>query len=165
MRKLFEIKEDNANLMELDADRYVNGETGEIISKEGFDALQMEYADKVEGVALGVKREDAMAKAIAEEIKALKSRMEYHEKRRDGYKQFLANELMGNKFETSKVRVGWRKSEVLEVDEGKNVLYFPEQYLKYKAPELNKALLKADIKGGAVFDGCRIVTKNNIQIK
>lgn len=165
MRKLFEIKEDIANLMELDADRYVNGETGEIINQQQFDALQMEYDDKIEGVALGVKREDAIAKAIDEEIKALKSRKEYHEKRRDGYKQFLANELIGNKFETSKVRIGWRKSEVLEVDENKDITDFPEQYLKYKAPELNKALLKADIKDGAVFDGCRIVTKNNIQIK
>ena len=47
MRKLYEIEQDIANLIEIDADRFVDGTTGEIISKEDFDALQMEWSAKV----------------------------------------------------------------------------------------------------------------------
>ena len=64
MRKLYEIEQDIANLIEVDADRFVDGETGEIISKEDFDALQMEWSAKVEGIALGYKNESAEAEAI-----------------------------------------------------------------------------------------------------
>ena len=55
MRKLYEIEADLANLIELDADRYVDGMTGEIVSREAFDALQMEWSKKIEGVCLGYK--------------------------------------------------------------------------------------------------------------
>ena len=35
MRKLYEIENDLANIIEIGADRYVDGETGEIIEKDG----------------------------------------------------------------------------------------------------------------------------------
>ena len=64
MRKLYEIQDDLARIIEIGADRYVDGESGEIISKEDFENLQMEWQDKIEGVALGYKNEDAEAKSI-----------------------------------------------------------------------------------------------------
>ena len=163
MRKLYEIKEDIANLIEINADRFVNGETGEIINKADFDALQMEYSEKMEGVALGYKREVAMAEAIDAEIKALKARKDYHDKKAEGYKGFMAAELAGNKFETPKVRISWRKSEAVEVT---NIDRLPEKYLRIVTNiDPDKKQLKADLKAGAVVDGCQLVTKNNIQIK
>ena len=95
MRKLYEIEQDIANLIEVGADRFVDGETGEIISKEDFDALQMEWSAKVEGIALGYKNEDAEAKAIKEEIDKLTERMNRHKKKAEGYKNFLAMVLDG----------------------------------------------------------------------
>ena len=41
MRKLYEIQDDLARIIEIGADRYVDGESGEIISKEDFENLQM----------------------------------------------------------------------------------------------------------------------------
>ena len=163
MRKLYEIKEDLANLIELDADRFVSGETGEIISREAFDALQMEYDEKIEGVALGYKREEAMVKAIDEEIKELKQRMEYHKKRRDGYKNFIAVNMDGRKLETAKVKISWRESEVVDVTCAVRTL--PEVYLKFSDPTPDKVLMKKDIKNGVVIPGVTLVKKNNIQIK
>lgn len=162
MRKLYEIKEEIANMIELDADRFVNGETGEIISREAFDSLNLEYEEKIEGVALGVKREDALVKAIDEEIKALKQRKEYHEKRRDGYKQFLTNELMGNKFETGKVRISWRSSNPVEITDISKISAY---YLRYSKPEVNKTLLGNDLKAGIKIDGAALVEKKNIQVR
>jgi len=162
MRKLYEINDDIAKLIELDADRFVDGETGEIVSREAFDALQVERDEKIEGVALGYKNEDAKAKAIEAEIKNLKERMERHKKRAEGYKQFLAMVLEGQKFETGKVAVSYRKSEAVEA----NVDEIPAEYRKVKTiVEADKVQLKADIKAGKKIPGAEIVTKQNIQIK
>jgi len=163
MRKLYEIEDDLANLIELDADRFVSGETGEIISREAFDALQVEWKDKVEAVALGYKNEKAEAEAIKAEIANLKERMERHERRADGYKQFLTNVLNGQKFETAKASCNWRKSEVVEI--GCDVRTLPELYLKYADPKPDKTLLKKDIKAGKVIPGVAVVVKNNMSIK
>ena len=110
MRKLYEIDDDIAKLIEIDADRYVDGETGEIVSKEAFEALQVEREKKIEGVALGYKNEDAEAKAIKAEIDKLTERMKIHQKRAEGYKQFLAWVLEGAKFETAKCKLSYRKT-------------------------------------------------------
>ena len=40
MRKLYEIEADIEKIIEIGADRYVDGETGEIISKEDFNRVQ-----------------------------------------------------------------------------------------------------------------------------
>lgn len=80
MRKLYEIEDDLANLIELDADRFVNGETGEIIDRKAFDALQVEWSAKIEAVICGYKNENAEAKAIKEEIDNLTARMKQHKK-------------------------------------------------------------------------------------
>lgn len=93
MRKLYEIEADLANLIELDADRFCDGETGEIVSREAFDALQMEWSKKIEGVCLGYKNEKAEADAIKAEIDKLTERKKRHEKRAEGYKNFPAKRI------------------------------------------------------------------------
>lgn len=165
MRKLYEINDDIAKLIELDADRFVDGETGEIVSREAFDALQVERDEKIEGVALGYKNEDAKAKAIEAEIKNLKERMERHKKRAEGYKQFLAVVLEGAKFETAKCSIKFSKSQAVELDDGLDINSLPEEYLRYKEPEVNKAQLKTDLKAGKQIEGVTLVTRENIQIK
>lgn len=165
MRKMYEIQADLDDLMEISGDRYVNGETGEILSREDFDALQMEWQDKVEGVALGFKNENAKAEAIETEIKKLKERMDQHKKRAEGYKAFLASVLEGKKFETGKVLVFYRKSEAIEIDPNIDVRDLPEQYLRYKDPEVNKTAIKQDIKAGKEVPGAALVVKSNIKIK
>ena len=165
MRKLYEIEDDIAKLIEIDADRYVDGETGEIVSREAWEALQVERDKKIEGIALGYKNEDAEAKAIKAEIENLTERMKRHQKRAEGYKQFLASVLAGAKFETAKCTIRFSKSEAVEIDPHLDVRCLPEEYLRYKEPEPNKTLLKADIKAGKTIYGVQVVTKNNIQIK
>ena len=38
-------------------------------------------------------------------------------------------------------------------------------YLRYREPEVNKTLLKADLKAGVKLEGAVLTEKNNIQIK
>lgn len=162
MRKLYEIESDLANIIEIGADRYVDGESGEIISKEDFDALQMEWQDKVEGIALGYKNEDAEAKAIKEEIDKLTERMNRHKKKAEGYKNFLAMVLEGKKFETAKALVKPTKSKVCEWDGSFEGL---EKYAIPQEPKFDKASARKDLLAGVEVPHCTLVEKTSVIIK
>lgn len=162
MRKLYEIESDLANIIEIGADRYVDGESGEIISKEDFDALQMEWQDKIEGVALGYKNEDAEAKTIKEEIDKLTERMKRHQKKAEGYKNFLAMVLEGKKFETAKALVKPTKSKVCEWDGSFEGL---EKYAIPQEPKFDKASARKDLLAGMEVPHCTLVEKTSVSIK
>ena len=162
MRKLYEIEQDIANLIEVGADRFVDGETGEIISKEDFDALQMEWSAKVEGIALGYKNEDAEAKAIKEEIDKLTERMKRHQKKAEGYKNFLAMVLDGKKFETAKALVKPTKSKVCEWDGNTEGM---EKYAIPQEPKFDKAQARKDLLAGVEVPHCTLVEKSSVSIK
>lgn len=162
MRKLYEIESDLANIIEIGADRYVDGESGEIISKEDFDALQMEWHDKIEGIALGYKNEDAEAKAIKEEIDKLTERMKRHQKKAEGYKNFLAMVLEGKKFETAKALVKPTKSKVCEWDGSFEGL---EKYAIPQEPKFDKASARKDLLAGVNVPHCTLVEKTSVSIK
>lgn len=162
MRKLYEIREDLERLIEIGADKWVDEETGEIIDKEAFDALNMELDAKIEGVALGYKNEDAEAKAIKAEIANLTERMKRHEKRAEGYKNFLQMVLAGNKFETAKVVIKQTKSKVCEWDGNTEGL---EAYMKPQEPKFDKASARADLMAGKEVPHCTLVEKQSISIK
>lgn len=162
MRKLYEIEQDIANLIELDADRFVDGATGEIISKADFDALQMEWSEKIEGIALGYKNEDAEAKAIKAEIDTLTERMNRHKKKAEGYKNFLAMVLDGKKFETARALVKPTKSKVCEWDGNTEGL---EAYLVPQEPKFDKAQARKDLMSGVEVPHCTLVEKTSVSIK
>ena len=162
MRKLYEIQDDLAKIIEVGADRFVDGETGEIISKADFDSLQMEWQDKIEGVALGYKNEDAEAKAIKEEIDKLTERMNRHKKKAEGYKNFLAMVLEGKKFETAKALVKPTKSKVCEWDGSFDGL---EKYAIPQEPKFDKASARKDLLAGMEVPHCTLVEKTSVSIK
>lgn len=162
MRKLYEIQDDLARIIEIGADRFVDGESGEIISKEDFDALKMEWQDKIEGVALGYKNEDAEAKAIKEEIDKLTERMNRHKRKAEGYKNFLAMVLDGKKFETAKALVKPTKSKVCEWDGSFEGL---EKYAIPQEPKFDKAQARKDLLAGVKVPHCTLVEKTSVSIK
>lgn len=162
MRKLYEIESDIEKLIELDADRFVDGETGEIVSREQFDALQMEWSAKVEGVCLGYKNEMAEAEQIKAEIDNLTERMNRHKKRAEGYKDFIANVLDGKKFETAKCVVKQTVSKSCEWDGNKDGL---EQYLIPQEPKFDKAQARKDLLAGKEVPHCTLVEKMSVSVK
>lgn len=162
MRKLYEIQDDLARVIEIGADRFVDGETGEIISKEDFDNLKMEWSAKVEGVALGYKNEDAEAKAIKEEIDKLTERMNRHKRKAEGYKNFLAMVLDGKKFETAKALVKPTKSKSVEWDGSFEGL---EKYAIPQEPKFDKASARKDLLAGVEVPHCTLVEKTSVSIK
>lgn len=152
------------NLYEIDEQimNCIDEETGELFEVEKFHALTLEREAKIENVCLWIKNLKASIEALKAEKNALAERQKAAENRMESLKKFMAEYLNGTKFETAKVKVTFRKSESLEISENAVV---PEEFLRYKAPEVDKTMVKEAIKNGQAFEGVSIVVNNNIQIK
>ena len=159
---LFEIDAEIESCVKLESGDFVNTETGEIIDVAALDALKMERDKKVRNIACWVKNLDAEIKALDEQEKTFRSRKTAKKNKMEQLKSYLAAYLNGKKWENKEVVVSWRKSESVEVTDMKQLSSY---YLRYKEPEVNKTLLKADLKAGVVLNGAELVTKNNMSVK
>lgn len=153
-----------ANLYEIDEQimQCVDFETGEIIDKEKLEALQLEFEQKVEGIALWIKNLVAEAKMIKEEKDVLAVRQKTCENKAESLKKYLEGVLGGEKFKTPKVSISYRKSESVQVDD---VDKLDDDYLKHTVPTVDKTKVKQALKQGIKLEGVSLVENNNIQIK
>lgn len=146
----------------------VDEATGELLNVDELDSLQMAREQKLENIALFIKELDAECEAISNESKILSERLGAKQNKRDGLKRYLQNALAGEKFETPRCRVSYRKSQ--------QVILSPEfdEWAAENAPELlvttttvkpDKAAIKAAIKDGKTICGATIVDNQNIQVK
>lgn len=143
----------------------VDSETGEIIDEKRLDALQMAREKKIENILLWIKNLKSEAGAIREEEKKLADRRQSDEKKAESLTQYVQNVLNGEKFETSRVTVSYRKSEAVIVDDLGLMRKVCDDYLKYKDPEPDKAKIKAALKDGITVPGCHLEERQNITIK
>ena len=143
----------------------VDSETGEIIDEKRLDALQMERQKKIENILLWIKNLKSEAGAIREEEKKLADRRQSDEKKAESLTQYVQNVLNGEKFNTSRVVVSYRKSEAVIVDDLQLMQETCDEYLKYKDPEPDKAKIKAALKDGITVPGCHLEERQNITIK
>ncbi len=139
----------------------IDCETGEIIDFDKLSGLAMERDRKLEGVALWIKNLEADAKAIKTERDVLKERQERAERKALALREWLLRALDGEKMETSKVKISFRKSVMVEVDDrlpkkwcSKKIVYTPD-----------KVAIRTAIQNGKKITGAKIVERQNIQIK
>lgn len=78
--KLYEINQQLERLLELDTERMVDTETGEILTAEDIDQLKMDRVEKIEGCLVVYKNKMAETAAIEEEIKRLTERKSHLKK-------------------------------------------------------------------------------------
>ena len=140
----------------------VDEETGEIFDIDKFDALSIERDVKLENICLWIKNLKAEAEALKNEKDAFAKRQKSAENKMESLKSYLEGYLNGTPFKTTRVNVSWRSSEKVVVDD---VYKVPEEFLKYKEPDVNKTELKKALKEGKTFEGVRLEASNNIQIK
>lgn len=162
--KLYEIEQGLRALIEGTLEKIVDMETGEVFTVDNLENLQLVKEEKLEGCAVVYKELKAEAEALANEIKALQERKARLVKKQDWLADYMAMALNGEKLKTAKCSISYRKSESVEFT-GTNILEVPEDYLKYKEPELNKTAIKKAIKDGFAVPGCSLVSKVNMQIK
>jgi len=149
----------------------VDQETGEILDVEKLDALQMEREAKLEGVALWVKDLKAEAEAVKSEADKLTARKKALDNKIDGLKNWLLFALKGEKLSTPRCKVYQTHSQRVAVeDEEKLILWCqtleePEQFLRYRAPELKKDEIKKALKMDYMIPGAALEETESVVIK
>lgn len=160
--KLYEI---NAALEAL-----VDPETGELMDYDAFETLQMERDEKIEGMALWYKDMVAEAKAIKEEADTLTARRRALENRADRLKDYLDLQLGGEKFQTPRCSLTYRKTSSLHVEDPSTLILWLEQNghadcVRYKEPEINKSAVSALLKGGVEVPYAELQTGRSLGVK
>ena len=152
------------NLYEIDAEILgcVDIETGEIFDVDKFEELSLTRDAKIENICLWIKNLKAQAEALKAEKESFAQRQKAAETKMESLKRYITGYLEGTAFESAKVKVSFRKSEVVEIMEGAVI---PDEYLRFKEPEVNKAGLKTALKSGVKIAGVSIIENQNIQIK
>lgn len=145
----------------------VDLETGEVLfDRRDVQDLELALTDKLEGCALYIKEQTALAKAIREEEKALAARRQAIEKRLDqldGYVLDTLRSVDGGKLETPRCALSMRKST-------RTIIDFPELLPGEYREEVttlkpDKTAIGKAIKAGEVVPGAHSETVLNLQVK
>lgn len=134
----------------------VNPETGEIIGAEALDALQMAREDKIENTGLYIKNQAVLIEAMKKEEKAIAERRKAYEHQLEKLKSYLGESLGGEKFETAKVDIFFRKNppsaEIIDASKLTSE-YMREIPAKY---EPDKTKIKEALKAGKAVEGAEL---------
>lgn len=139
----------------------VDEETGEVLNIDELDNLELAKNEKIENICLYIKNLKADAEAYENEKQAFADREKRATNKAKSLQRYLENILNGEKFETTKAKCTWRKSEKVEVTD---MLSIPRQYIKVKE-DVDKTELKKALKNGDEIKGAKLVENNNLSIK
>jgi len=147
---LYEINEALLNL--------IDPETGEIADYEAFDQLQMDRQDKLENLACWIKDMKAEEAALKAEKDNLAKREEEVRKKRERITEYLGLMLNGQKLNTARVAVSFRKNPPSThiADEDRLIAWAKENDrldLIKVTEAVNRAGLKDELKRGAEIPG------------
>jgi hypothetical protein len=162
-KSLFQIEQE----YQLLTDQLIESE-GELTPEleQALDIAQTELQTKGVAYSYIIKKIDAECDIIDAEIKRLQSIKKARENASERLKTRIkqAMELFDMpKIETPLIKLSFRKSESVEVDD---INSLPAMYKTIKLTETpDKKLIKDSLKLGKEIPGCRIVENNNLQIK
>ena len=141
----------------------IDAETGEILDFDRLNALEMERQEKIESVALWIKNLKADAAAYKAEKDAFAEREKQAKGKVEKLSQWITDALQGQKMETAKVAVSFRKSSSVKVVDIDRI---PDEYIVETITESpDKTLIKKALSGGNDVPGCELEVKYNAQIK
>ena len=161
MANLFEI---NKAIMEA-WDACVDPETGELDEDlyAQMKDLRATRDERIENLACWIKNLASDAAQLKAEAKAMQERAASAERKAENIKRYLSAALRGEKFETPRVAIGWRKSTAVQIEDGVDL---PEEYVRVKTTiEPDKVAIKAALASGKEIAGCTLETRNNITLK
>lgn len=169
MASLYELTNEFLACIELENGDVVNTETGEVLSYEMLDALQMERDKKIESIACQIKNLNADAEAIKTEMEALMVRRKRAERKSEWLRDYLSANLNGEKFKSAKCEIKYIKSQPLEIEDEASfrnwALTNHPDFLTIQEPKINKNEVKCCLKNGEDIPGASLVERQNINIK
>jgi len=156
-RILYDIDKDIESCMAVDE------ETGEvmILDCQKLNELQLERDVKIERAALYRKELRAKENALKTEKLSFDKRQKAIKNAADGLDDWIAAALQGQRFETAKVDIKFRKSEAVSI---LDMAKLAENFLRVKT-EADLTAIKDALKKGEAVEGAELVEKQNIQIK
>lgn len=146
-------------------------ETGEISNFDELVGLQMERDSKIENIACFIKNLKDDVRGLKEEAQVLTERRHSVERKIEGLERVLDMALDGQKFQTPRCVVSFRSTKAVEVEDADAVLKWAckecreDEFIRYKAPEINKSNLGVYLKSGADVPGARIVERRSLAVK
>jgi gamma-glutamylcysteine synthetase len=148
----------------------VDQETGEILDGDALEQLQMERETKLENVACWIKNLTAEGAAIRAEEVSLAERRKVVERKIERLKKYLADALDGEKFQTAKCAVSFRKTSKVEITDAEFVAKWCEDnglfdLVVYSAPTVSKTEIGKLLKGGADIPGAALVEGLSLGVK
>lgn len=161
--QLYKIVKSIQKVFETPTGDVIDGETGEVFNKKYLDNLRIAKNRKIENIACWIKNLQAEIEAYKKEEENFRIRRKQAENRIENLKWYLTEWIPGEKIETPRVKISWRKSEVVNIlDEN----LIPSGYKSQKITEvIDKKEIKRAIKSGMVVAGADIKVNENIQIK
>ena len=140
----------------------IDEETGEILDYEKLDGLQLERDEKIENIVFLIENTKNDIAGLKEQEDIFKARRKAAEKKLESLKGYLSYDLGGQKFETVKAKVSFRKSEAVIVE---NEAKIPKDYWVEKVTEgIDLTAIKNALKAGKGVDGARLEERLNPQI-
>lgn len=155
------------NIHEIDAqiDALLDASEGEITPEVEALVQEQENVEKwIENATKKLLNERASRAALASEKARIAELLSARDRTIDRLESTISRLIgEGNKRDLGFARVSWRRSESVQILDGKEEA-IPDAYLipKWVA---NKTQIKADLKAGAEIPYCFLVEKQNIQIK
>lgn len=161
--QLYKIVKSIQKVFETPTGDVIDSETGEVFNKKYLDNLRIAKNRKIENIACWIKNLQAEIEAYKKEEESFRLRRKQAENRIENLKWYLTEWIPGEKIKTPRVKISWRKSEVVNIlDEN----LIPSGYKSQKITEvIDKKEIKRAIKSGMVVAGADIKVNENIQIK
>lgn len=161
MRPLYEIDSQIQRLIELDDDRLVDPETGEIILAKELEAIELEREQKIENCLLCYLNLKAEEEMLKNEEKKFTDRAAYVARKAERLRLYVQDSLKGEAFQTLKVGVKYTRSKSVQVDE---IDMLDPRFLRTKVEPDKTAITKA-LKNDEEVIGARFIEKVNMLVK
>lgn len=139
-----------------------DAETGELIDQNMFKELLIDREKKIESVALWIKDLKAEVEALKAEKQAFADRQKAAENKAENLKKFLAFACNEQNFKTTKAAITFRSNKSVQVTD---LFAIPQQYLRVKEPEPDKAAIKKAIEAGETVNGAILIESKSCSIK
>lgn len=167
--KLYEIAEQYEALRQLAEDENLSPEA----LADTLESIDDEFETKVDSIACIIKDELATADAIKKEIDALTARMKRHEATAEQLKAYTMQQMQAvgkNKIETSRSVISVaKKAPALEIENADDFIAWAtlehEEFIRQKAPEINKVAVRDALKSGETLPGAKLVAGYRLAVR
>lgn len=171
MGTLYNLSQEYEQLYELLSD-----DNDEMLNEALFDTIEGiegEFEQKAEATAVYIKRLNAEAEMIKQEVQTLQKRQKSRQNKADRLKEYLFDAMKSvklNKIDAPKASISLRKSPPALIihDEEKFIEWAQnnmEELLNYQKPSIAKTSVKMLINSGEQLPYCEIEQKECISIK